>query len=271
MVRIRHDQGRRHRHRIRPAREQTGRRLGRAAFPDRHILRLLPYRLRPAQSPRRPGAPEVGEHQGADRQPVHPHVRTARIGDAQEQPRISDVCPRPAGRDRYLGPFPRPDQQSWHHQRTDQRRPAAGVQGRGGQQVAQGRHLRRRKGRGQMLVRTGPRRQVLAEESARRRHHHRLSRRPEGRAARRPSHPEGRRGFDRRPGSDPARLFQHRLLFRAVLGQSLRRHAPGRSPATRLRPDVVQHRSVPARLPQLPGSRGSPAESPRFLRLRRVR
>jgi hypothetical protein len=127
------------------------------------------------------------------------------------------------------------------------------------------------KDEGQVLVRARPQRQVLAEEHARRRHDDRFPRRPEGRAARRPSHPEGRRGFDRRPGSHPARLFQHRLVFRAVLGQPLRRHAPGRPGAARLRPDAVQHRPVPARLPELPGGRGPPAEPARFLRLRRIR
>ena len=74
---------------------------------------------------------------------------------------------------------------------------------------------------------------------------------------RRPSHPERRRGFDRRPRSDPAGLFQHRLLRRGVLGQSPDRLSPGRSRAARLRPDVVSHRPVPARLPALPRDRGS--------------
>jgi hypothetical protein len=96
-------------------------------------------------------------------------------------------------------------------------------------------------------------------------------RRPEGRPARRPSHPEGWRGLDRRPGGHPARLFQHRLLLRAVLGQSLHRHAPARPGAARLRPDAVQHRPVPARLPELPGRRGPPAEPARLLRLGRIR
>jgi hypothetical protein len=55
-----------------------------------------------------------------------------------------------------------------------------------------------------------------------------------------------------------------------VLGQSLLRHAPGRPGAARLCPDAVQHRPVPARLPEVPGDRGSPAESARFLRFRRI-
>jgi hypothetical protein len=48
----------------------------------------------------------------------------------------------------------------------DQCGPAAGIQGRGGHQVAQDRLLRRREGRGQVLVRTWSQRQVLAEEHA---------------------------------------------------------------------------------------------------------
>jgi hypothetical protein len=179
--RLRRNQGRRHRHRIRHPGQQAGRRLDRAALPDRHLLRLLPHRLRPAQPAGRPGAPEVGKHQGPGRQPIHPHVRTARLRHAEEQPRIPDVRPRPARRDRHLGHLARPDQQPRHHQRADQCRPAPGLQGRGGHQVAQGATCGAEKDEGQVLVRTRPQRQVLAEEHARRRRDDGFPRRPEGR------------------------------------------------------------------------------------------
>ena len=56
-----------------------------------------------------------------------------------------------------------------------------------------------------------------------------------------------------------------------MLGQSPDRPAPGRSRPARLRPDVVSHRPVPARLPELPRDRGSARQRPRFLPFRRGR
>ena len=140
-------------------------------------------------------------------------------------------------------------------------RPA--LHGRGRHQVAQGRHLRRREGRRQVLVRAGSRQQVLGAQHA--------QRRQDAGPRRRPSHPERRRGLDRRPRSDPAGLFQHRLLRGGVLGQSPDRLPPGRSGAARLRPDVVSHRPVPARLPALPRDRGPARQRARFLPFRRGR
>ena len=78
-------------------------------------------------------------------------------------------------------------------------------------------------------------------------------------------HPERRRRFDRRRRGDPARLFQHRLLRRAVLAQPFARPARGRPGAAQLRPDAVRYRPVPARLRELPRDRGSPRRSGRFL------
>ena len=80
----------------------------------------------------------------------------------------------------------------------------------------------------------------------------------------RASHPQGRRGLDRRARGDPARLLQHRLVLRAVLDESPDRSAPARSAWPQLRPDAVRHRPVPARLPQLPRDRGPAAEHPRL-------
>ncbi len=57
-------------------------------------------------------------------------------------------------------------------------------------------------------------------------------------------------------GSRPARLLQHRLLLRGVLGQPPDRLPADRSAAAQLRPDPVRHRPVPARLPELPRHRG---------------
>ena len=79
------------------------------------------------------------------------------------------------------------------------------------------------------------------------------------------AHPQGRRGFDRRARGDPARVLQHRLLRRAVLGQPPDRPAPGRSGAAQLRPDAVRHRPVPARLRRLPRDRGPARRHRRLL------
>ena len=46
-------------------------------------------------------------------------------------------------------------------------------------------------------------------------------------------HPQGRRGFDRRQRGDPARLLQHRLVRRAVLGQPPDRPARSSIPQQR--------------------------------------
>ena len=89
---------------------------------------------------------------------------------------------------------------------------AADVPRRKGQQVAQGRRVHGR--RRELLVRAGARQQVLAARHGDR----------DG-----PPHPEGRRGLDRRPRGDPARLLQHRLLLGTVLGQPPHRPAPARS------------------------------------------
>ena len=79
------------------------------------------------------------------------------------------------------------------------------------------------------------------------------------------AHPEGRGGFDRLRGGDPAGLFQHRLLRRAVLGQPPDRPARRRPAAAQLRADAVRHRPVPARLRLVPGDRGPARRSPRLL------
>ena len=111
--------------------------------------------------------------------------------------------------------------------------------------MAQGRRLPGdARGRHQVLVRTGTRRKVLAPVAA------------EGDG---PSHPEGRRGLDRRARGHPARVLQHRLVLRAVLAQPSHRHAPARPARAQLRADAVRHRPVPPRLPELPRDRGSPA------------
>ena len=107
-----------------------------------------------------------------------------------------------------------------------------------------------------MLVRAGARQQVLAARHGDR----------DG-----PPHPEGRRGLDRRPRSDPARLLQHRLVLGTVLGQSPHRPAPARPDRPPFRTDAVRHRPVPARLPELPGHRGPSAGRPRLLVLGGVR
>ena len=152
----------------------------------------------------------------------------------------------------------RPGQQRGHHQRADQHRRAPHLRRREGQPLAQGGRLPGRCEGIHLLVRTRQARQVLGKKPADR------DRAP---------HPQGRRRLDRRAGRHPARVLQHRLVRRAVLGQPPYRPAPARSAGAQLRPDAVRHRPVPARLPQLPCHRGPPAEHPRFLpdRARRPR
>ena len=84
---------------------------------------------------------------------------------------------------------------------------------RGRHQVAQGRSVPREQAGDEVLVRARPRRQVLAASA---------------RAGDGAPHPQGRRGLDRRARGDPARVLQHRLVRRAVLGQPPDRPAPGR-------------------------------------------
>ena len=109
-------------------------------------------------------------------------------------------------------------------------------------EMAQGLAVPRRRQR-DLLVRAGKARQVLAAQRTHR----------DG-----AEHPQGRRGFDRRRRGDPARLFQHRLVRRAVLAQPRARPARDRSGAAQLRPDAARYRPVPARLRELPRDRGSP-------------
>ncbi len=252
------DQG--DRHPVGRAREQARRRFDRAAVPDRHGLRLVPHRVRSAQSAQGSRASEVGEHQGPRRQPVFAHVGAAGLGNAEDQHRVADVHPCAPGRHRHVGDLARPGQQSGDDEFDHQPRAAAAVHGEVVTKWRKADTLRRREGRRQVLVRAGSRQQVLAAQHA--------QRRQDAGPRRRPSHPERRGGLDRRPRSDPAGLFQHRFLRGGVLGQSPDRLSPGRSRPARLRPDVVSHRPVPARLPALPRDRGSARQHSRFLPLR---
>ena len=157
------------RHSVGRAREQARRCVVRTAVPDRHGLRLVPHRVRPAQSAQGSRASEVGEHQGPRRQPVFAHVGAPGLGNAEDQHRVADVHACAPGRHRHVGDLARPGQQSGHDEFDHQSRAASALRGRGHHQMAQGRHVRRREGRRQVLVRAGSRQQVLAAQHAQRR------------------------------------------------------------------------------------------------------
>ena len=61
------------------------RRLDRTALPDRHDLRLVPHRVRSAESAGGPGAACLGEHQGSGRQPVHARLGNPDVGHARQR------------------------------------------------------------------------------------------------------------------------------------------------------------------------------------------
>ena len=226
--------------------EPPGRRLDRAAVPDRHHLRLVPHRVRSAQSAGGPGASAVGEHQG-------------RVGN--QYSRMSEILGSGmpgATLEWQMFAHARPGTSTPRRSPTDQvNNPgtinaiinprAADLRGRSRQQVAQGRDAARKED-ADLLVRARPRQQVLATRRGDRD---------------RASHPQGRRRLDRRARGDPARVLQHRLVRRAMLGQPSDRSAPARSAPAQLRPDAVRHRPVPARLSQLPRDRGPAAQHPR--------
>ena len=242
--RLREDAG--HRSEVRGlARAPARRRFDRAAVPDRHVLRLLPHRVRPAESPGRPRASQVGEHQGRDRQPVPAHLRDPRLGDALRLARVPDVLARAPGHVRHLGDPDRPGVEP----RDDQRHPSTSTsapssRARTSSSGARSRPARRTPAAGTKCW-CEPGRdgkcwlQSRAKESS-------------------PSHPEGRRGLDRHPRGHPAGVLQHRLVLGGLLAQSPHRHAPARPAGAQLRPDAVRHRAVPPRLPELPRDRGSP-------------
>ena len=110
-------------------RSPTRRRLGRAAVPDRHLVRLVPHRIRPAQPAGRSRASQVGKHQGRDRQPVSADFRAPRLRHALRLARVPDVLARPAGHVRHLGDPDRPGVEPGDDQRHPQLQPAAGLQG----------------------------------------------------------------------------------------------------------------------------------------------
>ena len=132
-------------------------------------------------------------------------------------------------------------------------------------------NVRQREGRRQMLVRARARRQVLGAQ-----HAHAMTRRPSlspatARARRCSSHSERRRGQHRRAGGDSARVLQHRLMLRAVLGQSPYRPAA-------IDPQQRSYGQTPFDIGQcrrdcreLPRDRGPPVEHPRFFSVGRRR
>ena len=168
------DQSQDHRRAYQP----SGRRLHRAAVPDRHVLRLLPHRLRSAQPAQGCRTSRVEEHQGRHRQPVPAHRRDHRVGHADRQPRVADLRARASGDLRHVGHSHRSGEQPRHHQRHHQHQAAADASRRGHHQVAQERELRAKGARQRhLLVRARAVGQMLAQEP---------------RAGGRAPHPEGR-------------------------------------------------------------------------------
>ena len=106
-------------------------------------LRLVPYRVRSAQSAGRSGAAGMGEHQGRGRQPVHAHLRDARSRECRRD-RSSGRCSRTRAPARPTLPRCPTDQinNPGHDQRHHQHAAPADVRERSGHQVAQGRRMR---------------------------------------------------------------------------------------------------------------------------------
>ncbi len=116
----------------------------------------------PLNPPADPAHP-AGRTQGRRRQPVHAHLRSARIGHVAANPRIPGIRSRAPGHVRYFGGSHRSDQQPRHHQRNHQHRAPAHVRQRSGHQVAQGRRACAADAdAAELLVRARTRRQVLA-------------------------------------------------------------------------------------------------------------
>ena len=203
----------------------------------------------PLNPPADPDHPALGEHRRAGRQPVQPGVEPARQRAVAAPARVAADRAGAAGDRRHLGAADGLRVEPGNDERDHQLRPAPDLRGAGAE-VAQGLGLRARRRPARVLVRAGQARQVLAAER-------------DGRAG--AAHPEGRRGFDRLRGGDPAGLLQHRLLRRAVLGQPPDRPARRRPRPAQLRADAVRHRPVPARLRLVPGDRGPARRSPRLL------
>ena len=131
--------------------------------PHRHGLRRLPHRLRPAEAAGRPDTSGLGEHRRAGRQPVQPRLRAARQRPLAAPAGVAADRPRPPRHRRHLGAADGLRLQPRHDERDHQLRPPAAARGRG-PEVAQGLGLRRRRRPRGLLVRAGPRGQVLGEE-----------------------------------------------------------------------------------------------------------
>ena len=115
------------------------RRLDRTALPDRHDVRLVPHRVRSAESAGGPGAACLGEPQGSGRQPVHARLGNPDVGHARQHARSADVLVHASGHDRHVGDPERPGLQPRHDERDHQHERAATVRQRTGPEMAQGR------------------------------------------------------------------------------------------------------------------------------------
>ncbi len=225
--------------------EPPGRRFDRAAVFDRHHLRLVPHLVRSAESSEGSGQSGVGKPERRSRQPVLARVGDPDLRHVGRDARSADVRACAAWNVGHFGHRDRSGAQPRHDERDHQYQGAADLRGRKCHPLAQGGELLAA-GR-QLLVRARPRQQVLAARRCDRD---------------RASHPQRRRRLDRRARGDPARVLQHRLVLRAVLGQPSDRSAPARSDQAQFRTNAVRHRSMPARLPELPCDRRSTARHP---------